>query len=117
MTVTVADMARNWQRRLRERQGRGDQRAHRLRALLPRARGVLVEVHGASTVRLFGSLAGGGFREMSDVDLAVEGLDESRYFAALADLMALFDGPVDLVRMETASDSLRDRIAVEGQAV
>ena len=78
---------------------------------------MLVEVHGASTVRLFGSLAGGGFREMSDVDLAVEGLDESRYFAALADLMALFDGPVNIgphgIRIRFAPG----QNAVEGQAV
>jgi predicted nucleotidyltransferase len=77
----------------------------------------LVEVHGASTVRLFGSLASGGVTENSDVDLAVEGLDESRYFSALADLMAIFDGPVDLIRVESAAGALKDRIAAEGQRV
>lgn len=51
----------------------------------------------------------------SDVDLAVEGLDGSRYFHALADLMQIFRGPVDLVRMEEATDSLRDRVTAEGR--
>jgi hypothetical protein len=58
--------------------------------------------------------AAGGFTENSDVDLAVEGLDESRYFTALADLMALFGGPVDLIRVESAAGSLKDRSASEG---
>lgn len=35
MAVTVADMARTWQRRLGERQARADARAERLRRLLP----------------------------------------------------------------------------------
>ena len=117
MAVTVGDMARNWHRRLQARQAKADERAHRLRSLLPRARDVLVDVHGARSVRLFGSMAVGGFTEHSDVDLAVEGLDESRYVAALADLMAVFGGPVDLVRVESAAGSLKDRIAAEGLPV
>lgn len=117
MAVTVVDMARSWQRRLQARQAKADERAHRLRSLLPRARDLLVDVHGARAVRLFGSMAVGGFTEHSDVDLAVEGLDEGRYFAALADLMALFGGPVDLVRVESAAGSLKDRIDAEGLPV
>lgn len=115
MTVSVADMARTWQQRTQARRSRGEARARRLYALLPRARDLLVDVHGASTVRLFGSLAGDRFTEYSDVDLAVEGLDESRYFTALADLMALLGVPVDLVRIESAPASLRDTIDAEGR--
>ena len=115
MTVTVEDMARTWQRRSQARQARADARAQRLRELLPRARGVLVDVHGARAVKVFGSLAEGGFTESSDVDLAVEGLDESCYFAALADVMALFGAPVDLIRVEDVTGSLEERIAAEGQ--
>ena len=117
MAVTVADMARTWQRRLGERQARADARAERLRRLLPRARDVLVHEHGARRVWVFGSMAGDGVTENSDVDLAIEGLDESRYFAALADLMALFGVPVDLVRVESAAGSLKERISAEGRLV
>jgi predicted nucleotidyltransferase len=114
MAVTVAEMARTWQRRLQGRQARAEERATRLRSLLPRARDLLVGVYGATSVRLFGSLACGDFTENSDVDLAAEGLDQASYFAALADLMALFGAPVDLVRVESASVSLGDRIEAEG---
>jgi predicted nucleotidyltransferase len=64
---------------------------------------------------LFGSLATGSHSETSDVDLAVEGLPNALYFAALADLMAHFGVPVDLVRLEEAPNSLRERIAAEGE--
>jgi len=53
--------------------------------------------------------------EQSDVDLAVEGLPSAVYFHALADLMDLFAGPVDLVRIEEAMPSLLARIQEEGQ--
>jgi hypothetical protein len=100
---------------MQARRARAEERAARLLALLPQARDLLIARHGARTVRLFGSLAVGDFTEHSDVDLAVEGLDGSRYFAALSELMTLFGGPVDLVPMERAAASLRDRIAVEGK--
>ena len=64
---------------------------------------------------LFGSLTTGTATERNVVDLATRGLSPGDYFAALADLMALFDGPVDLVRLELAPPSLLDRIAAEGK--
>lgn len=66
---------------------------------------------------LFGSLAEGRAGPASDVDLAVEGIRPDRYFACLADLMALFGAPVDLVRLEEASPSLRDRVDAMGIAL
>jgi predicted nucleotidyltransferase len=117
MGVTLEEMAAHLRRTDRERRARGEERARALRAKLPEARRILVEVHGASSVRLFGSLAGGRVMETSDVDLAVRGLSPERYFTALADLMELFRGPLDLVRVEEAPPSLAERIAAEGEAL
>jgi predicted nucleotidyltransferase len=97
-----------------ERQ-RGQDRAGRLLARAAEARQLLVGRHGAGRVWLFGSLVAGEPTAHSDVDLAVEGLAGSAYFSALADLMALFQGPVDLVRIEEASESLRERVLSEGR--
>lgn len=63
---------------------------------------------------VFGSLARGDTTESSDVDLAVLGLEGTGYFAAIAQLQGLFDAPVDLVELETASESMRKRIEAEG---
>jgi hypothetical protein len=51
----------------------------------------------------------------SAVDLAVSGLGRTVYFKALADLMDMFEGPADLVRLEDAPASLRERIDPEGE--
>ena len=49
--------------------------------------------------------------------LRVEGLPAVEYFAALAGLMDLFGGRVDLVRLEEAGESLRACIREEGKAL
>jgi predicted nucleotidyltransferase len=85
-----------------------------LRACLPRA-ARLLEARGARSVSVFGSLSRSGSGSPSDVDLAVEGLPPREYFPALAELMSLFGAPVDLVRLEEAPPSLRERIAAEGE--
>ena len=81
---------------------------------MPQAGALLRSRYGAREVILFGSLASGASSPTSDVDLAVRGLAPASYFPALADLMELFSAPVDLVELESAGESLRDRVAEEG---
>jgi len=90
-------------------------RAGRLLSRLSMARQILVGEFHAHRVWLFGSLANDTATESSDVDLAVEQLPEASYFPALTALMKLFGGPVDLVRIEEADESLRSRIEQEGR--
>lgn len=114
MTVTIEEMAARWRRLAAERKVRGQARAEALRALLPAAKELLQNRHGARRVVLFGSLARGDTTERSDVDLAVEGLEPSSFFRAIADLTGLFDSPVDLVEIEHAPASLLARLELEG---
>jgi predicted nucleotidyltransferase len=116
-STTPADTARHLRRVAERRRRRAELRSERLRGLLPEAAKVLRERYHATDVRLFGSLATGSFGERSDVDLAVSRLPRTRYFAALADLMELFGTPVDLVRLEEAPSSLRERIRAEGEGL
>ncbi|MBM3269206.1 MAG: nucleotidyltransferase domain-containing protein [Candidatus Sericytochromatia bacterium] len=71
---------------------------------------------GARRIFLFGSLARGiRFDEHSDVDLAVEGIPPQRRFEAT--LLAEESGgrfAFDVVPIENAPDSLRERIEREG---
>ncbi|MCU0836586.1 MAG: nucleotidyltransferase domain-containing protein [Chromatiaceae bacterium] len=114
-SVTPADTARHLRQRALSAEALGAERARHLRARLPAAVRCLRERHGAEAVILFGSLAAGTCRADSDLDLATSGLSAHRYFKALADLMEVFEGPVDLVRLEEAPESLRERIAAEGE--
>ena len=115
MPVTATDTARHLRARAADQTRAAEARAARLLSALPAAADLLRTRYGVTDVVLFGSLATGTFTDRSDVDIAVRGLDPTHYFAALADLMALFAGPVDLVRLEQAPPSLLDRIASEGR--
>ena len=80
---------------------------------------ILVEEYGARAVYGFGSLYEGRLHERSDLDLAVEGLSPARYFKAYARVCAECpdDIRVDLVPMESVSDTFRERIRTRGRRV
>ena len=90
-----------------------DQQAHD--ELLERVRRVadgIKKQYGARRVILFGSLAHGAwFHPDSDVDLAVEGLEDSAYWDAwgLAEKI-INDRNVDVIDLATASRSLKKAI-------
>jgi predicted nucleotidyltransferase len=115
MAVTPAQVAAALRRREQARRVAARSRAEAIVARLPDARRILIDVHGARRVTLFGSLASGDPLADSDVDLAVDGLRPAAYFAALADVTATLECTVDLVRTESAPASLLERIAVEGR--
>jgi len=115
MPVSIAEITAHLRRRQQQKRAAAEVRAARLLALLPAAKDLLVGQHGGTSVRLFGSLARGDSGPESDVDLAVLGLPGERYFTALGELMGLFGGPVDLVRLEEAPPSLALRIQDEGR--
>ena len=73
--------------------------------------------YGATRVLVFGSLTDEAlFHARSDIDLATEGIEESSYLRALADLLSLSpEFSFDLVRIEEASPSLRAFIEEQGQ--
>jgi len=103
------------QREAQERQEQA-QRAQRALASAQQAAALLKSQFGAQRVILFGSLARRGlFHQRSDVDLAVEGIDSSRFWRAWAALDALGrEFEINLVDIETALPALRQEIEREG---
>ena len=88
-------------------------------ALLKRVRsaaGALKRRFGAQRVILFGSLAHEAWYAVdSDVDLAVEGLPSDAFWQAWRAIEEIIgDRPVDLVEVETVSESLRNAIERSG---
>ncbi|MFP4681499.1 MAG: nucleotidyltransferase family protein [Chitinispirillaceae bacterium] len=73
--------------------------------------GILSEKYGVRKIILFGSLLDEDrFGERSDIDIAVEGLDESAYFKALGKILMASSFSVDLVPIEDASELLLKRL-------
>jgi predicted nucleotidyltransferase len=114
MAVSIAEARATLRAREERQRAIGRERARRILARLPAVVRSLREA-GALRILLFGSLAEERARPDSDLDLAVGGLPADRYFAALAEAMRLAACPVDLVRLEDASESLRERITNEGR--
>ncbi len=91
--------------------------AHRQEELLLQARAaarLLAERFGAERVVLFGSVARGRADARSDLDLAVGGLPATDAVPALAALLEVAPGAVDLVRLEDASPALLSKIHSQG---
>jgi predicted nucleotidyltransferase len=93
-----------------------DARAQAIRARLPAAAELLRARYGAGRVVLFGSLAHlRWIGPQSDVDLAVTGLDPRGIIDAGPEVEAILGADVDLLDLDEAPPSLRQRIATEGQ--
>ena len=75
----------------------------------------MLRAAGATEVWLFGSLATDAPGLTADVDLAVAGLPSARYFEVVAELGLLFATPIDLVLLEEAPPSLRQRVGALGR--
>jgi len=117
--LTPAAMAayrRTARARARSRRERLAARQDRTWEVARRAAAVLKEEFGARRVAVFGSLVGPArFHERSDIDLAVWGSDERRYYRAVARLLDLDPTiSVDLVEFEHARPALQAVIRREG---
>jgi len=90
-------------------------RAERVRSRLASV-ACLLHQKGARRIWLFGSMASGGHPHGdSDVDLFVEGLPALGLIRTLLEVEQVLGVEVDLIRLEESSDSLRARIACEGE--
>ena len=77
---------------------------------------ILAEQYGVHRVYLFGSLAREyDFIGRSDIDLAVEGLDDIRYFKAVGYLCEGKRFTIDIVPIEDCSQDLKEKVIKEGR--
>jgi predicted nucleotidyltransferase len=103
--------------RIAHRQDEARARADALRTRVPMLASRLRAL-GATRVRLFGSLATHAEpHAATDIDLCVEGLDDSAAGDARLDLEPLAGTRVDVVCWESASECLRARIVRDGVEV
>ncbi len=104
--TSIVDRARA-RRRRREEAVRKATLRHPTRLLDKPAAGF-----GISEATIFGSITRQGrFREDSDVDIAVEGIDAEAFFRAMSLLSSELDRPVDIVRLSEChfAERIRER--------
>lgn len=108
--------AEGWRRRARRDDEVRHREMERARRAASRVAEELRSTYGARRIWLVGSLARGTWSpRRSDVDLVVEGLEESRHLRALAAVARLCPWPVDLVRVEDKPSSWRDTLELDGR--
>jgi predicted nucleotidyltransferase len=78
---------------------------------------LLVNKFQAKKIILFGSLAKGNFHRDSDIDLAVEGINPTDYFTALAAVNSLSDHAIDLKPLEALESHFLQRILETGECL
>lgn len=104
-----------WSRRWAEENERARAAKDLAQAALPSLVTLLADRFGATAVVLIGSLARGEFREDSDIDLVVAGLDPTCFWRAGAALESTANRPVDLIPWEAASEELKHVVVAEGR--
>lgn len=114
MGIEISETVAYLKHRAAERAERAAERRATLEGQLPTAREILVQ-RGAREVYAFGSVVTGDTTPSSDLDLATRGLPGKLYFDALGELMRTLPCDVDLVRLEEAPESLRERVLSEGR--
>ena len=71
---------------------------------------------GCSEVFLFGSITSGEVREKSDIDLAVRGCPQEKFFHLLGKLMMELDNAIDLVDLDS-QDVFARYLEKEGELI
>lgn len=60
----------------------------------------ILKQEGCTDIYIFGSLVNGNFNEESDIDFAVTGLPDKKYFKVMGKLMLALENPFDLIDLE-----------------
>lgn len=118
-TFDYAAAARRLQARARARDAALASRLWQARQEADAVVGMIVRKYAPQRIWQWGSLVHGrGFSEVSDLDIAVEGVTEPRRFLALAaDAEKLTALPVDLVQMEMIDPAHAESIRRKGRLV
>ena len=72
---------------------------------------------GCLEVYLFGSRATGKSRDQSDIDLAIRGCPEGKFFRLVGQLYMELDTRVDLVDLDNQEDPFARRLVASGELV
>ncbi len=107
-----------WKKRKREKDARLEKKQKDALEKASRVADMLKNKYGVEKVILFGSTATGNFWDHSDIDIAVLGLDESKYLDIIWEASSLaFPFSIDIVPIEKVSELLHQKIQREGMEI
>jgi len=77
----------------------------------------VLKKYDADKVLLYGSVARGDYKDDSDLDICVEGLDNRYFFRAVGECMMKSEHSVSVIDMNNTSGYFRERILREGRII
>lgn len=117
MEQEIESYRNNFRKRLR-REGE-ENRESRRRALgdVERIKRYLADDIGAKEIYLFGSIIRKDFRKDSDIDIAISGFDEKKFFSIWSKLDEFTDFNVELVDLDERDNFFRQQIRERGKRI
>lgn len=112
-------MRKNYRQRQERRRRELEQRLETARKDFDRIVDHIARTYRPKRIWQWGSLIDGHhFSERSDIDIALEGIDDPKtFFAILGDAMDMSGLPVDVVQIETIHPAYADSIRSRGRIV
>lgn len=106
-----------WKERRENRRRHSQALAEAARADLKQVVEVLTQQYSVKRIILFGSLTRGRFAPGSDIDLAVAGLSNANFYAAMAAVNRVTPLWVDLKPLEDLEPFFKERILKDGEVL
>ena len=74
----------------------------------------ILKENGAKEVFIFGSIANGKFNEHSDIDIAVRGLEQKKFYKVASILMFELGNEFDLIDLDDIENSFSQMLLKDG---
>ena len=74
----------------------------------------ILKENGAKEVFIFGSIANGKFNEHSDIDIAVRGLEQKKFYKVASILMFELENEFDLIDLDDIENSFSQMLLKDG---
>ncbi len=114
-SFSYQDYIESWKKRKIVEEEKQKIRKKELKKVARRIAEFIAKKYKVKKIILFGSLVKEKFREHSDIDLAIEGLEKGKYFKVLSEIENFTNILVDIKPFEDCSDLLKEQIQREGE--
>lgn len=77
----------------------------------------ILKNNGCTEIYIFGSIANGKFNENSDIDIAVKGLSDEKFFRVLGELRKELENDIDLIDLDDEKNRFVQFILKQGELI
>jgi len=113
----IKEYRENFLKRIEEEKKRNKERRSKALRDIERIKKYLVEEAKVREIYIFGSILKNNFGKNSDIDIAVSGLEETKFFPVYSNLDNFTDFSVELVDLDEKDNFFRREIRKRGKKI